>query len=72
MSSQSASPSVTDTNWQVKDRFDNFNAQIAVISAKFTNKIYDLKNEVDKWKLKIIDQNDDMSDKSKLSLLEYK
>ena len=34
-------------------------------------KIYELKNEVDRLKQKIKDQDIDMSDKAKLSLLEY-
>ena len=35
------------------------------------NKIYELKNEVDRLKQKIKDHDIDMSDKTKLSLLEY-
>ena len=35
------------------------------------NKISELKNEVDRLKEKIKDQDNDMSDKLKLSLLEY-
>ena len=69
-SSQNLSPIVTDTSRQVKDRF---NAQIVVIKVNnFMNKIYDLENKVDRLKLKIKDQDNDISDKTKLSLLEYK
>ena len=35
------------------------------------NEIYDFKNEVDRLKQKVKDQDNDMSDKAKLSLLEY-
>ena len=61
----------TNRNQQVKDRFDNFNAQTAAIKAYFMNEIYDFKNEVDRLKQKVKDQDNDMSDKAKLSLLEY-
>ena len=70
VSSQISSPHETSLNQQVKDRFDNFNAQIVPIKAYFMNEIYELKNEVDRLKQKVKDQ-DDMSDKAKLSLLEY-
>ena len=70
VSSQISSPHETSLNQQVKDRFDNFNAQIVPIKVYFMNKIYELKNEVDRLKQKVKDQ-DDMSDKAKLSLLEY-
>ena len=33
--------------------------------------IYELKNEVDRLKQKVKDQDNDVSDKAKLSLLEY-
>ena len=70
VSSQISSPHETSLNQQVKDRFGNFNAQIVPIKAYFMNEIYELKNEVDRLKQKVKDQ-DDMSDKAKLSLLEY-
>ena len=35
------------------------------------NEIYELKNEVDRLKQKVKDQDNDVSDKAKLSLLEY-
>ena len=35
------------------------------------NEIYKLKNEMDRLKPKIKDQDNDMADKAKLSLLEY-
>ena len=71
VSSQTSSPHETNRNQQVKDRFDNFNAQIAAIKAYFMNEIYELKNEVDRLKQKVKDQDNDMSDKAKLSLMEY-
>ena len=70
VSSQTSSPHETNRNQQVKDRFDNFNAQIAAIKAYFMNEIYELKNEVDRLKQKVKDQ-DNMSDKAKLPLMEY-
>ena len=70
VSSQISSPHETNRTQQVKDRFDNFNAQIAAIKAYFMNEIYELKNEVDRLKQKVKDQ-DNMSDKAKLSLMEY-
>ena len=70
VSSQISAPHETNRNQQVKDRFDNFNAQIAAIKAYFMNEIYELKNEVDRLKQKVKDQ-DNMSDKAKLSLMEY-
>ena len=70
VSSQISSPHETSLSQQVKDRFDNFNAQIVPIKAYFMNEIYELKNEVDRLKQKVKDQ-DNMSDKAKLSLLEY-
>ena len=39
LSSQTSSPHETNRNQQVKDRFDNFNAQIATIKAYFMNEI---------------------------------
>ena len=69
--SQTSSSHETNRNQQVKDRFDNFNAQTAAIKAYFMNEIYDFKNEVDRLKQKVKDQDNDMSDKAKLSLLEY-
>ena len=71
VSSQTSSPHETNRNQQVKDRFDNFNAQIAAIKASFMNEIYELKNEVESLKQKVKVQDNDMSDKAKLSLLEY-
>ena len=71
VSSQTSSPHETNRNQQVKDRFDNFNAQIAAIKASFMNEIYELKNEVERLKQKVKVQDNDMSDKAKLSLLEY-
>ena len=71
VSSQTSSPHETNRNQQIKDRFDNFNAQIAAIKASFMNEIYELKNEVERLKQKVKDQDNDMSDKAKLSLLEY-
>ena len=35
------------------------------------NEIYELKNEVDRLKQKVKDQDNDMSDKAQLSLMEY-
>ena len=52
VSSQISSPHETDRNQQVKNRFDNFNAQIVAITAYFMNEIYKLKNEVDRLKQK--------------------
>ena len=43
----------------MKDRFDNFNTQRAAIKAYFMNK------------QRVKGQDNDMSDKAKLSLLEY-
>ena len=71
VSSQTSSPHETNRNQQVKDRFDNFNAQIAAIKASFMNEIYELKNEVERLKQKMKYQDNDMSDKAKLSLLEH-
>ena len=71
VSSQTSSPHETNRNQQVKDRFDNFNAQIAAIKASFMNEIYELKNEVERLKQKVKVQDNDMSDKAKLSLLGY-
>ena len=39
VSSQISSPHEINRNEQVKDRFDNFNAQIATIKAYFMNEI---------------------------------
>ena len=50
---------------------ENFNAQIAAIKAYFMNEIYELKHEVDRLKQKVKDLDNDMSDKTKLSLLGY-
>ena len=52
VSSQISSPHETNRNQQVKNRFDNFNAQIVAITAYFMNEIYKLKNEVDRLKQK--------------------
>ena len=71
VSIQILSPQETNRNQQIKDRFDNFNAQIAAIKAYFMNEIYELKNKVDRLKQKVKDQGNDMSDKAKHSLLEY-
>ena len=71
VSIQTLSPQETNRNQQIKDRFDNFNAQIAAIKAYFMNEIYELKNKVDRLKQKVKDQGNDMSDKAKHSLLEY-
>ena len=46
-------------------------AQTAAIKAYFMNEINELKNEVDRLKQKVKDQDNDMSHKAKLSLLEY-
>ena len=59
LSGKNSSTDVTDMNRQVKDRFDNFNAQIVAIKANLMNKIYNLKNEVDRLKLKIKDQDNE-------------
>ena len=59
VSGKNSSTDVTDMNRQVKDRFDNFNAQIVPIKANLMNKIYNLKNEVDRLKLKIKDQDNE-------------
>ena len=45
--------------------------QIVAIKAYFMNEIYELKNEVDRLKQKIKDQDNNISNKAKLSLLEY-
>ena len=66
--SEQASPHETNRNQQVKDRFDNFNTQIVAIKAYFMNEIYKLKKELDRLKQKIKDQDNDMSDKAKLSV----
>ena len=71
VSIQILSPQETNRNQQIKDRFDNFNAQIAAIKAYFMNEIYELKNKVDRLKQKVKDQGNDMSDKAKHCLLEY-
>ena len=71
VSIQTLSPQERNRNQQIKDRFDNFNAQIAAIKAYFMNEIYELKNKVDRLKQKVKDQGNDMSDKAKHSLLEY-
>ena len=71
VSSQISSPLETNRTQQVKDRFDKFNAQIAAIKAYFMNEIYKLKNEVDWLKQKVKDQDNDLSDKARLPLLEY-
>ena len=71
VSIQTLSPQETNRNQQIKDRFDNFNAQIAAIKAYFMNEIYELKNKVDRLKQKVKYQGNDMSDKAKHSLLEY-
>ena len=71
VSSQTSSPHEANRNQQVKDRFCNFNAQIVVIKAYFMNEVYKLKSEVGRLKQKIKDQDNDMSDKAKLSLSEY-
>ena len=71
VSSQTSSPHETDRKQQVKERFDNFNAPIAAIKAPFIKEIYELKNEVERLKQKVKYQDNDMSDKAKLSLLEY-
>lgn len=60
MSSQNLSPNVTDTNRQVRYEFDIFNAQIVPIKANFMNKTYKLKKEVNKLRLKIEHQHNDM------------
>ena len=60
MSSQNLSPNVTDTNRQVRYKFDNFNAQIVPIKANFMNKTYKLRNEVNNLRLKIEHQHNDM------------
>ena len=70
VSSQISSPHEINRNQQVKDRFDNFNTQIVAIKAYFMNEINELKYEKDRCKQKIKDQDNDMSDKAKLSLLE--
>ena len=45
--------------------------QIVAIKTCFMDEIYELKNEADRLKQKIKDQDNYMSDKAKLSLLEY-
>ena len=70
VSRQISSQHETNRNQRVKDRFDKFNAQI--VKAYFINKIYELKNKVDRLKQKIKYQDNDMLDKAKLSLLECK
>ena len=59
VSGKNSSTDVTDMNRQVKDRFDNFNAQIVAFKANLMNKIYNLKNEVDRLKLKIKDHDNE-------------
>ena len=71
VSSKISSTRKVNRNQQAKDKFDNFNAQIVAIKDFFMNKISELKNEVDRLKEKIKDRDNDMSDKLKLSLLEY-
>ena len=71
VSSRISSPHETNRNQLAKDMFDSFNNHIIAIKAYFMNEIYKLKNEVDRLKQKIKDQDNDVSDKAKLSLLEY-
>ena len=60
LSSQNLSPTVTDTNRQVKRRYDNFNAQMVAIKANFMNETYELKNEVNRLRLRIKYQDSDI------------
>ena len=71
VSSKISSTRKANRNQQAKDKFDNFNAQIVAIKDSFMTKISELKNEVDRLKEKIKGRDNDMSDKLKLSLLEY-
>ena len=53
VSNKISSTNKANRNQQVKDKFDNFNAQIVAIKASFMNKINELKNEVDRLKQKL-------------------